>query len=349
MLTFWLIGALVLISAALVRAMIAVGALDHPGARSSHTRPTPKGGGVGIAAAFFLGCLYWFVAGHRTDLPAGQFAGFMVAAAGIAVVSYLDDLRDYPFRIKLTAQIAAALLVAGCGTRLSVVTLPGIGAIDCGIAGGPLTVAWLLFVTNAVNFIDGLNGLAAGSIAITAIFLAGLGAMSGASFLVCASVALAAGLAGFLPYNYPRARIFMGDVGSQFCGFAIGVLGVVAANRVASPAGVLAVPAVLSGVFIDVVFTLLRRARAGETLTQAHRGHLYQLAQRSFLPDWAVTLLYWSMAGWGAVCDTRIGMPGSTGGIVPLMAVVAPQIVWLSLVVTQARKAGLLDAWRPGG
>ena len=149
-----------------------------------------------------------------------------------------------------------------------------------------MTVLWLLFATNAMNFIDGLNGLAGGVALIAAGFLAGIAAAHGGWFAYFAALLLVAGLAGFLPFNFPRARIFMGDVGSQFCGFILAILAVVASRFDNVELSFLIVPMLLSGVLFDVAFTLIRRALAGERLTEPHRGHLYQVAQRSGLPPW---------------------------------------------------------------
>ena len=144
-----------------------------------------------------------------------------------------------------------------------------------------LTLGWILFATNAMNFIDGLNGLASGVAAIAGLFLALIAALAGGWFVYFAALLLAAGLIGFIPFNFPRARIFMGDVGSQFCGFVLAVLGVAASRFESVEMSFLLVPLLLSGVLYDVAFTLGRRILAGERVTVAHRGHLYQVANRA--------------------------------------------------------------------
>ena len=124
----------------------------------------------------------------------------------------------------------------------------------------PVTLFWILFATNAMNFIDGLNGLASGVSVIACAALAVIAASLGGWFVYFASLLLAAGLLGFLPFNFPRARIFMGDVGSQFCGFVLAVLAVVAGRFEGVELSALLVPMLLFGVLFDVAFTLLRRA-----------------------------------------------------------------------------------------
>ena len=335
---------LALISASIVRAMIRWGALDHPGARSSHTQPTPKGGGVGIATAFVFGMTVLFATAGRARVPDGPFLGLIVAAAGIAAVSYADDVRSWSASVKLVAQLAAASVAISCGIRFRVLHLPWLGAWDTGWIGIPLTAAWILFVTNAVNFIDGLNGLASGSVAIACVILAGIGWSQSDWFVHVASLVLAAGIAGFLPYNFPHARIFMGDVGSQFCGFVLAVIGVLAAGFGAQTLSVLLVPMLLAGVLCDVAFTLARRLLAGDPLMQAHRGHLYQVANRSGLPAWRVTLVHWGMVAWGGCCC--LAFQASSGPWKPALpfAVLLPQVLWLAFVSKLARRAGL-GAW----
>ncbi len=313
---------LILLSAALVAAMTRLGTLDKPGARSSHTRPTPKGGGVGIVAAFAVGVLW-----HGMDARA---LGLVAAVVGIAAVSYADDLRSFSFAPKLGAQVLATLLVMLCGIRLQVVQVPGAGAVDLGWVGAPLTLAWFLFTTNAVNFIDGLNGLASGTVAIACLVLAG--AIQDGGFVCAAALSLAAGIGGFLPFNYPRARIFMGDVGSQACGFGVAALGVLAAGMGMGTQLVLLVPMMLFAVLFDVAFTLVRRAIAGDRLTQAHRGHLYQLAHRSGMTAWQVTLIYWAMAAGAGLIVLKV----RDTAIAVTLAAMLPA-AWLGYVLVKVR------------
>jgi UDP-GlcNAc:undecaprenyl-phosphate GlcNAc-1-phosphate transferase len=336
-----LFPALAAISAACVFVMTRIGTLDHPGSRSSHTRPTPKGGGVGIVVAFVLGTSLLFLGGHQHSVPDLPFLGLIAASIGIAAVSYTDDLRDWSFTIKLGAQLAAALIAIACGIRFRVLHLPTIGAVDTGWLGVPLTAAWVVFATNALNFIDGLNGLASGAVAIACLFLAGFAWAQADGFVQAASLVLAAGIAGFLPFNYPRARIFMGDVGSQFIGFISAILGVLASRFGAQTLSVLLVPMLLFGVYFDVIFTLIRRFFNGDRLTEAHRTHLYQVAQRAGMKATRVTLVHWGMVAWGGLCCVAFqAIQGPAKPLIPL-AVVIPQIAWLVYVARTAQRAGL--------
>lgn len=334
-------AALACLSAAVVRSMIGAGVLDRPDPRKAHRRPVPKGGGVGVVVAFLTGTaiLYGFAGFSRIADP--YFLGLILAASAIAVVAFLDDLRDWPFTVKLGAQLAAAGVAVGSGIVVSAVNLPLLGPVSLGWIGPPATLGWILFTTNAMNFIDGLNGLAAGVAVIACAALAAIAAFFGGWFVYFASLLLAAGLLGFLPYNFPRARIFMGDVGSQFCGFVLAVLGVVAARFEQVELSALLVPLLLFGVLFDVAFTLLRRALAGDRLAQAHRGHLYQLAHRAGMPATAVTLLHWGFAAWGALCCVVFLRAGGIGKPLVLLLVLPPQLIWTGYVMTRARRAGI--------
>jgi UDP-GlcNAc:undecaprenyl-phosphate GlcNAc-1-phosphate transferase len=331
---------LALLSATVVRGMIAVRVLDRPDPRKVHTHATPKGGGVGIVVAFLvgIGVLYRFAEFARLANP--YFIGVIEASAAIAIVSFLDDLFDWKFTVKLTAQILAALVVVGSGIYLTDVRLPYTGQVYLGWLGPPVTVLWLLFATNAMNFIDGLDGLAGGVALIAACCFAAIaGALSG-WFAYFAALLLAAGLAGFLPFNFPRARIFMGDVGSQFCGFILAVLGVVASRFDGVELSFLIVPMLLSGVLFDVAFTLVRRAIAGERVTQPHRGHLYQVAQRSGVSAFSVTLVHWGFAMFGGACVVVfLAVPSVYKPLVPLL-ILLPQLAWIGLVVSRSRTLG---------
>ena len=136
----------------------------------------------------------------------------------------------------------------------------------------------------------------------------------------------------------------MGDVGSQFCGFMIAVLGVIASRFDGAELSFLLVPMLLSGVLFDVGFTLLRRGLAGERLTQPHRGHLYQVAQRSGVPAPAVTLVHWAFAVFGGLCCLLFLRVSGDWKLVVLLITIPPQLAWLGFVVWSARRKGL-ERW----
>jgi len=332
---------LALLSAIVVRLMIAARVLDRPDPRKVHTKETPKGGGVGVVVAFLVGIaiLYRFAEFARLADP--YFVGVIEASVAIAIVAFLDDLYDWKFSVKLSAQILAAVVAVASGIYVENYHIPYAGPLYIGWLAPLATVLWLLFATNALNFIDGLNGLAAGVALIAASFLAGIAAAHDGFFAYFASLLLIAGLAGFLPYNFPRARIFMGDVGSQFCGFILAILAVVASRFDNVELSFLIVPMLLSGVLFDVAFTLVRRMVAGERLTEPHRGHLYQVAHRSGMPAAAVTLVHWGFAGFGGICSLLfLAAPTPAKPFVPLLTL-PPQLCWLGFVASRAKNSGI--------
>jgi UDP-GlcNAc:undecaprenyl-phosphate GlcNAc-1-phosphate transferase len=315
---------LALLSAAIVAIMVRVGAIDHPVARSSHTTPTPKGGGVGIVVAFAVGMAWAHPDGWRDGVLTG-------AALVLAVVSYMDDVRNWPFWRKLAAQCAAALAIIVTGQAPHHVALPGLGVIPLGLAGPVLALAWLLVVTNATNFMDGLNGLAAGSVAVAC-----LGVALAAGGHIWPALLIVAGVAGFLPFNYPRARIFMGDVGSQFLGFVAGAL---ALRYAAQPALSMILPLGLLPLLLDAALTLVRRWWRGARITEAHRDHFYQVANRAGISATRIAAVYWLMAAWSAAC----GIAATWDSPVWLLAAIMPMMIWFAYVTQRARQAQVVN------
>src|SRR5579871_6284526 len=185
-------AALALVSAVVVRAMINARVMDRPNVRSSHRSPTPKGGGVGIVVAFMLGIVVLYDYADFARIGDPYFRGVILAAFLIAVVSFLDDMRDLRFVVKLTAQLVAALAAVLSGLYVEVFNLPYVGPVDLGWGGALLTIGWILFATNAMNFIDGLNGLAAGTALVASLFLAGIAASQAGWFVYFAALLLAA-------------------------------------------------------------------------------------------------------------------------------------------------------------
>ncbi len=335
---------LALVSALAVRAMIARPILDHPNHRSAHVRPTPKGGGLGPVLAFSLGMGVVYHATPFAPLADARYVGVVLAALAMAGVALADDLRDFRFLVKLAAQAGAALVAMGAGLVLTRLALPGLGEVELGVMGLAVTLFWIVGCTNAVNFMDGLDGLVGGVVLVAAAALALIGAVQGSPFVAAAALCLGAGFAGFLPFNIAPARIFMGDVGSQFAGFLLAVLGVAAAGFDAGQVSFLVVPLLLNGLLWDAAFTLVRRALAGERVSEAHRSHLYQMAQRAGVPTRAVAMAHWGFAALGAaLAFVFLALPAAQKPLVVLPALLM-QLGWTAWVVRRMRQAGL--GWR---
>ncbi len=339
-----LMGGLAIFSAIIVRIMIFIGVPDRPNARKAHTHTTPKSGGVGIVAAFILGVLLLYYHGQVSRLAPGYFIGVIAAAVLMAGISLLDDILDLSFLIKLATQLIAALVAVASGLVVHTLSLPHLGVVDIGWAGLPLTVFFLLFVTNAMNFIDGLNGLASGVTLIACLFLAGIAGLCGGFFVYTAALLLAGGVLGFLPYNYPRGKIFMGDVGSQFCGFMLALFGVAATRFEGVPLSFLLVPFLLSGVLYDVTFTLIRRSLARENIARAHNGHLYQVVRRAGMDARLVAAIHWGFAIIGGLTAIAFLCTSEWERIAIGLAPLAVQLAWTDYVVRRARAANI-EKW----
>ncbi len=336
-----LMAGLAIFSGIIVRIMISIGVPDRPNARKAHSQTTPKSGGVGIVSAFLLGVLLLYRYGQVSRLSGGYFIGVIAAAILMAAISLLDDILDISFLIKLATQLIAAVAAVASGLWMHVLALPYYGTVDIGWLGVPLTIFFLLFVTNAMNFIDGLNGLAAGVTLFACLFLAGIAGVYGGFFVYTASLLLAGGVLGFLPFNFPRGKIFMGDVGSQFCGFMLALFGVAAARFEGEPLSFLLVPLLLSGVLYDVTFTLIRRILAGDNIAHAHNGHLYQVVRRAGLDARIVALIHWgfTIIGGATAIAYLAAPPGLELPIVLLPLLI--QLAWTAYVVRRARSANL--------
>jgi UDP-GlcNAc:undecaprenyl-phosphate GlcNAc-1-phosphate transferase len=332
------------LSALAVRLMIAFPILDHPNARSAHRRPTPRGGGVGVVLAFVVGMLVLFQVATFARVAEPQFLGVILAAVAIAGVALVDDVRDLPARLRLLAQCAAAAVAVGSGLVVHRLALPWIGVVELGWLGMALTLVWIVGCTNAVNFMDGLDGLVGGTLLLVAAALALLAALQGGWFVYAAALFLAAGFAGFLPFNLHPARIFMGDVGSQFAGFMLAVLAVASARFDGNQVSFLIVPLLMFALLFDAGFTLARRALMRERLAEGHRTHLYQLAQRSGVGVRRVAALHWGFAGFHAAL--ALAFLGLAPGLKPLVVLpaLAGQLLWLAYVVRRMRAAGI--GWR---
>jgi UDP-GlcNAc:undecaprenyl-phosphate GlcNAc-1-phosphate transferase len=229
----------------------------------------------------------------------------------------------------------------GSGLVLDRLALPGFGEVPLGALGSALTLFWIVGCTNAVNFMDGMDGLVAGVVVIACAALAAVAALEGGWFVFAAALFLGAGFAGFLPFNLHPARIFMGDVGSQFAGFLLAVLAVAAAGFEDSQVSFLVVPLLLFGLLWDAAFTLARRALMREAVAAPHRTHLYQMAQRSGLPVRGIAALHWGFALLGAGLSlVFLGLDPTDKPLVVLPAV-AVQLAWTGYVAVRVRRLEL--------
>lgn len=296
-LTHLLFGFLLfLLSLSITRLMLRrIAIIDIPNERSSHSSPTPKSGGIAIVVTFFAGILAIYLFGDKTPITQQYFLGFMASVIAIAAISFYDDIKNKSFAVKLFTQIAAAIVAVSFGIVLDVVAIPFVGYVSLGWWAYPLTVLWIVGLTNVFNFMDGLDGLAAGTAIITCLFFSYICFSEGSTFIYITCNALLAGTLGFFVYNFPPARIFMGDIGSAFLGFVFATMAIIAARYDHSHTSFFVIPLLLFHFIFDATFTFIRRLIRGEKVTEAHRTHLYQLCNRLGLSHKSVSLMQYGM------------------------------------------------------
>lgn len=334
---------LFLTSAVLTWLMMRANIVDVPNHRSSHERPVPNSGGVAIVLTALLGFSIVYAISVDTRIAEHRMIGFGLAALAIVVVGLLDDLGKLrTFKLKLGTQLLAAAILLAFDIVIREITLPFAGSIPLGWWGYPLTLLWVVGMTNMFNFMDGLDGLAAGTAVIVAAFFALITFLQGSVFVYILCYVLFAASLGFLVFNFPAGRIFMGDVGSQFLGFAFAAIAVIAAGHDAARTSLLIMPLLFFNFLFDTVFTFFRRLRAGEDVTQAHRTHLYQLFQRLGYSHVRVSLFHFAVAvaqGVGALALLQSQSGTRAFVFVPFFAF---QAVYAWLIVRAARRRGLI-------
>lgn len=259
---------------AMLRGARGWGALDRPNERSAHQRPTPTLGGVGVVAGMWGAQ----AAGLLTGRLDTQVAWPLLAGSVLLLVSIRDDLGK-----PLSATEKLALLLLACaawlwwGPRLEGLALPGGHHLEMGLWSWPLTILWLLWLCNVYNFMDGIDGLS-GVQAMGAGAWIALWTWESAPSLAWVGLALMAATAGFLVFNFPPARIFLGDVGALCLGFWLAGLGILG-ERAGLPLWIMALP--LGCYLYDTSYTLVRRILRGDNVLRAHNLHLYQRLTRA--------------------------------------------------------------------
>jgi Fuc2NAc and GlcNAc transferase len=246
--------------------------LDVPNHRSSHSVATPRGGGLAIATVTLLGAALISVRGL---LPARLAIAIVGGGALIAAIGWLADGGGvWASSRALTHVVAAVWAVLWLG-GLPALNLGG-ETVSLGWLGGALAVAGIVWATNLYNFMDGIDGLAGGEATMVGAFAGALLLVEGRSDLACAAWIVAAASVGFLAWNWPPAKLFMGDVGSGLLGFLFATLAVASENAGALP--LLAWVILTAAFVVDATITLVRRVIRGERWYAAHRSHAYQRA-----------------------------------------------------------------------
>lgn len=316
--------------------------MDIPNQRSSHDKPIPKSGGIAIVITFLAGVIAIYLLADVAIIKGNFFIGFVSSAFLIAIVSFVDDLITTQFFFRLSYQALSALLVMVFGIVINELSLPWAGKIQIGIVGYIITFFWIVGLTNAFNFMDGINGMAGGTAVIVCLFFGHICATSGSNFAYIISYTIAAGALGFLMFNFPRAKLFMGDVGSAFLGFVFASLAIIAALYDHSHTSLFVMPLLLLHIIYDTFFTFMRRLLKGELVFKAHRSHLYQLFNQLGYSHTRISIFYWVVGisqGIGAIW--MITIPDNRRLLV-FIPYISFQIVYSIIIIRKAKMKGFL-------
>ncbi|MFI8687527.1 glycosyltransferase family 4 protein [Rossellomorea sp. NPDC077527] len=266
-----------------------IGATDRPNKRKVHQKIMPRLGGLAIFLSFLIGVIIL--------QPYNIYSmAIMAGAAVIILTGVLDDMVELSAKMKLAGQLVAALLVVVWGgAQVEFINLPFGGKIEFGIMSIPLTIVWIVGVTNAINLIDGLDGLAAGVSSIALITIAGMAIIMGNTYVAIIAALLLVSTLGFLFYNFYPAKIFMGDTGALFLGYMISVLALLGFKNITVVS--LIIPVIILGVPIsDTFYAIIRRFLNKQPLSAPDKSHLHHCLLRMGYSHKQTVLIIYAIA-----------------------------------------------------
>lgn len=301
----------------IMKLSIKLGIVDKPDKRKVHKKLIPRMGGLAIIVSFFVGIIIFKLWDYNYVYSLNLWL-VLIGVLLIVILGMLDDKYMLSAKIKFSVQIIATLIVVIGGVEVNVLTLPlfNIGEIDLGIFSIPFTVLWILGITNAMNLIDGLDGLSSGISIISLSSILFISFMTGNQFIYLTSLVLIVSTLGFMKYNFYPAKVFMGDTGSLFLGFMIGMITVISYKDVAVfsvlvPLFVLAVP------IGDTILAILRRLINKKPIGEADKNHLHHCLMKIGLSHRSTVLLIY-----------LISITFNVGAVL-----LSENVVWLTLIV----------------
>jgi len=310
------------------RFALLIGATDQPNHRKVHQSIMPRIGGLAIFISF--------MAGIFLIRPVNEYSfGILLGCLIIIITGFCDDMFELPAKYKMLGQLAAACSVVFLGgLQVVFINLPFGGQLQFGLLSIPFTILWIVGITNAINLIDGLDGLAAGVSSIALITISGIALIQGNLFVVSVGLIVLASTLGFLFYNFHPASIFMGDTGALFLGFIISVLSLLGFKNVTFISFV--IPVIILGVPIsDTLFAIIRRIINKQPLSAPDKSHLHHCMLRmGFSHRQTVLLIYAMSAFFGLVAI--IYSQARIGGALVLIGVI------ILLIEIIAEKIGLM-------
>jgi UDP-GlcNAc:undecaprenyl-phosphate/decaprenyl-phosphate GlcNAc-1-phosphate transferase len=276
-----------------IRLAYKVGATDKPNERKVHIKIMPRMGGLAIFISFLISSILFM-----PELP--KMIPIMAGALVVLAIGIFDDIYELRARTKFLGQVFAALIIVMWGgLEVDFINLPFGGDLQFGAFSIPITVLWIVGITNAINLIDGLDGLAAGVSSIAFITVSVMAVIMGDAFVATLALIMTGSILGFLKFNFHPAKIFMGDTGSLFLGFIIAVLSLQGFKNVTMIS--LIVPIIILGVPIsDTFFAIIRRLVNKQPLAAPDKSHLHHcLVRVGFSHKQAVLLIYALAASFG--------------------------------------------------
>ncbi|HET9324165.1 MAG TPA: MraY family glycosyltransferase [Gaiellaceae bacterium] len=325
------LGVVLLLTPGVGRFARFLGVVDEPGeTRRVHTHPVPRLGGIALLLGIFVPALAFL------DLQ-GPYRGILLGAAIATTVGAIDDFRGLPWWAKLGGQVAAAAVAVGFGVTVDRFTFPGLGSQELPEwTAGAATIVWVVAIMNMVNFLDGMDGLAAGICAIAGSTFAIIGLSLGAAEAALLSAIVAGACFGFLHHNFYPARIFMGDSGALLLGFLLGTLAIEGLVKTAALATLVLPLLVLAIPIVDTSFVFAKRLKYRRPLYTADRTHLHhRFMNIGFSQTRAVAYMYvWCGILAAAALATRFLPPRPHGDWDVSNALVAGAITLLALAAS---------------
>jgi UDP-GlcNAc:undecaprenyl-phosphate/decaprenyl-phosphate GlcNAc-1-phosphate transferase len=311
-----------------------IGATDKPNQRKVHQKIMPRLGGLAIYISFMIGSLI-----YAPDSK--YFIPILVGSTIIVITGIIDDMREISPKVKLVGQLLAAFIVVFFGgISVETINLPFGGVLEFGYLSIPLAVLWIIGITNAINFIDGLDGLAAGVSSIVVLSISGVAWMMGDMVVFGICLVLLGSILGFLPYNFNPAKIFMGDTGSLFLGFMIAVLSLLGFKNMTVIS--LIVPVIILGVPIsDTLFAIIRRLVNKQPVFSPDKSHLHHCLLNLGYSHRQTVLIIYAMSAFFALMAMLFAQMNEVGSIFVILVL----IVAIELLV---EKIGLISKdYRP--
>lgn len=293
------------------------GFVDRPNERKIHSRPMVRLGGVSIFLGNLVALLIVWNAGGFGVLPQpAEYEIWGVTLGGVAffLIGLADDLLTLPALLRLVLQFLVAGIVWAVGVKIRIITVPFVGIVDLGWLSLPLTTVWLVGIANAINFIDGVDGLAAGvsGIAASAMFFVCI--LMGEPEAGLLAAALAGGALGFLRYNFNPAQIFMGDGGAYFMGFTLAGLGVIGLVKAYTAVAILLPLLILAVPIVDTSTVVFNRLLKGQSPFAPDQKHLHHRLLNAGLSQRVTVLFIYCLTLWvGSLALALAGLPGGWG------------------------------------